>query len=265
MWEEVLQLLAEEEKNNQTMTTDERSQEEQLRTRVGDGNLLPTSGHDTAMQCTHGFTNFGKKSIIDDFTEAFRKAFIEAFKRDGGVCIENSLVESKNATMDEYAEVWNDSAMMKSAISGFLFVGTRFILDGNDSSARAAATFARYLEQWTAVTLQKTQAFICWPKVQQSALDEYTLVKFFRHRIPCSCLDEKYEEVKTITKMGICNNKQCHLPHREVERSKTMYCSRCRCVTYCSRECKIFDWSTHKPDCDCNVEMITKFEATQLK
>jgi hypothetical protein len=35
--------------------------------------------------------------------------------------------------------------------------------------------------------------------VQANRADEHTLVKFFRKRIPCSCLDEKYQEVKQIT------------------------------------------------------------------
>eukprot|EP00984_Skeletonema_dohrnii_P024737 scaffold13863_cov94-Skeletonema_dohrnii-CCMP3373.AAC.2 len=89
--------------------------------------------------------------------------------------------------------------------------------------------------------------------------DSHTCVKFFRRRISCRCLDKKYDEVKTISKMGVCFNEEC--PDRRVERNKTMYCSGCRCITYCSRACQKADWTAHKQECDEFVARIAKFEA----
>ena len=146
--------------------------------------------------------------------------------------------------------------------------GTEDFLQGNYVDARSFATIARYLEQYIAVELKHTQALYLynWPKIYETYYaDEHTHVKFLRHRIPCSCLDEKYEEVKHITKMGICYSGECSIrdKYNRVERSKAKYCSRCRCATYCSRECQIADWSRHKTDCDRNAAMIAKFEAKQ--
>ncbi len=128
--------------------------------------------------------------------------------------------------------------------------------------ARDYACFARYFEHHIAVELKKTQALINWPKIGElDKADDHTLVKFFRQRIPCSCLDEKYQEVKSIPKMSFCYNPQCNIPDRRVERGQTMYCSRCRCAVYCSRECHKADWPRHQEWCDMDVAIIAEFEA----
>ena len=163
-----------------------------------------------------------------------------------------------------FADVWHDSAKMKIAMSVCFCVGTQSMLDGDYLNARECAVFARYFEQYIAVELKQTQALKNLPKVEDTFFgDNHTLVKFYRHRIPCSCLDKKYEEVKHITKMGRCYNPQCSIPGRSLERSKTKYCSRCRCITYCSRECQIAHWTEHKPNCDINAAIVAKFEDRQ--
>ena len=79
--------------------------------------------------------------------------------------------------------------------------------------------------------------------------DEHTIVSFFKTRIPCKCLDKIRKEVKSIVKMGICNNTDCTLPDRKAERSKLLECQQCRAVYYRSSECQKADWSTHKKYC----------------
>ncbi len=155
---------------------------------------------------------------------------------------------------------------MDIVISRSLCAGTHQFLKGNYIDARSFATIARYLEQYIAVELKQTQALYNWPKIYETYYaDEHTHVKFLRHRISCSCLDEKYEEVKHITNTGICYSAECSIPdkYNRVERSKIKDCSRCRCATYCSRECQEADWSRHKPDCDRNAALIAEFEAKQ--
>ena len=173
-----------------------------------------------------------------------------------------SLIEAKNVTMDEFEGVWKDFTNMEIVMSYYLCHGTESILEGNDSYAHECAMYARYMEQWTAIYLDMTHAIMNWSKVEAMSIgDIHTCVKLFRRRIPCSCLDEKYDEVKNITEMGICYSPECKFPDGCVERSKTMYCSGCRCVTYCSRECQKASWTTHKEECDGCVARIAKFEA----
>ncbi len=214
------------------------------------------------LSCKHGADHLSLESF-HDFCLPFVTVFVEKFAttRSGGGDIDIApslcLEAAQNATMDEYPDVWSDFAKMEMAISFILGLGAQHIhmniLDDDYDSTQAqnVAAIARYLERYIAVQSKQTPAFVPLPKLLETYhADMHTLVKFFRHRIPCSCLDEKYEEVKKITKIGFCFNPQCTLPDRMTERSKTMYCSRCRNATYCSRECQVSHWPEHKPDCD---------------
>ena len=212
--------------------------------------------------CTHGFNPYSEyRDICIKLKNMFRREFYKGPPESSFMlCLENA----KKATLTEFADVWNDSVKMKIAISCYLCNGTQAVLENKYGNASDHATFARYFEQHIAVELKQSQALINWPKVDDTyEADKHTLVNFLRRRIPCSCLDKKYEEVKHITKMGFCYNPQCSIPDRKVKRSKAKYCSRCRCATYCSRECQVADWSKHKRFCDRDVAKIAEFEAKQ--
>ena len=201
--------------------------------------------------------------FLYQFLHAFGGEFWAAIEKRTSVetCLKDAYYAT---TRDKYAEVWKDSTKLTLATSFLLRMGTEAILEGKYDNARDLATFARFFEQDNAVTLIRSQALHNWPKINDAYIaDNHTLVKFFRRRIPCSCLDKKYEEVKHITKLGVCFNPQCSIEF--LERSKTKYCSRCRCATYCSRECQKADWKRHKPDCDKFTEITAEFEAKQQK
>ncbi len=245
---------AEERNNNQTTASDGQSLAVQIqRMQIGTGNTI---------QCQHGADNLPFEGIPFQFAKAFIK---ECFESTRGVdrSIWDSLITTQNATMDEFADVWNDFAHMETAVSYFLFVGAQCILKGDYQDARENAIYARFLEQHIAVNLKKNQALLNIPKIEEMWIsnDVHTLVKFFRHRIPCSCLNEKYEEVKDTAKMGLCYNLECQYPYGEVERSKTWYCSRCKCVTYCSRKCQVADFARHKMLCDEVAAKTAEFNA----
>ena len=221
-------------------------------------------------KCKHGL--FDPPVPIDifslpsfQFVTLFNESLGEADEK-GGLSFSDCLIAAKNATWDQYADVWKDSMKLEMAISVCLCVGTDAIL-GNRGSCNSAiifAAYARFFEQYIAVEVKHTQALYNWPKIGETYnADLHTLVKFFRHRNFCSCLDEKYEEVKHVAKMGRCFNPQCSIPNGDVERSKAKYCSRCRNATYCSRECQEAHWSKHKCYCDNGAARIARFEAKQ--
>ena len=220
------------------------------------------------LPCKHGAGPISSTDICFQFATIFGESFDEAIRGgryDGKAPLWASVSQAQKATLDQFAEVWHDPAKMEMAMSYLLCIGTQQYLEGEYDYARQVAAIARWLEQDTAVCLKRTQALFNVPKVDETFhSDEHTLVKFLRHRIPCSCLDAKYEEVKSITKMGLCYNPNCNFEGGEVERSKTKYCSRCRCcVTYCSRECQEDDWTNHKEKCVRGAAMISKFESEQ--
>ena len=215
------------------------------------------------LSCQHGADPqlLNTDNIVFQCVHTFGKVFNEAENHGE---LSSSLLAARAATSDEFVEVWHNSAKTEMVISILLSKGTQDLLDGKYDDARKAAAFARQFEQHNATVLQQTHSLINWPKIfEMYYADMHTLVKFFWKRIPCSCLDEKCQEVKDITKMGYCWSPHCKFPNRMMERNKTKYCSRCRNAVYCSRECQEADWSRHKCHCDLCTEVIAKFEARQ--
>lgn len=184
----------------------------------------------------------------------FYKHFYKCHKDDSADqdAVIGALLKARESTKDEYSDVWNEAAKMKQVISYFLYNGTMHILDENITSARTSAFIARFYDQWLKVNVHQSQACIDSLKMIETFLyyDMHSRVKYFWRRIPCSCLDERYKEVKSTPKMGQCCNTKCAHPDAKVERSKLRCCSRCRSVTYCSRGCQRADWSVHKKFCD---------------
>ena len=238
----------------------ERRRESNKQTANSSGQLLSAQllqSQFDEKECMHGFD-----SDSFEFMRAFDLSFLSARRNSDGRTLRGCIADAKKATMDKFADAWNDFNMIDTAMSFFLGLGTQQYLDGMYDDARLFATYARYFEQYIAVAFKQTQALQNWPKIEDTYVaDDHTLVKFFRNRIPCSCLDEKYQEVKNIPKMGYCVNPQCSIADKRVERSKAKYCSRCRCVTFCSRECQVAVWSMHKSDCDKFAEIIAEFQA----
>ena len=219
--------------------------------------------------CMHGFDPFPDDDIcikfirafVHEFYECLRKIY-EAGRKDKRELIE-CLLKAREVTKEEYSEVWNSADKMKQVISYFLYNGTMLTLDGD--YANHSALFARFFEEWLKVKVHKSQACIDWPKVLECgiALCKRALLKYFWRRIRCSCLDARYEEVKSIPKMGVCSNPYCTHPNRTVQRSKLRCCSRCRSVTYCSHECQATDWPVHKEFCDEVAATRAEFDASQ--
>ena len=112
--------------------------------------------------------------------------------------------------------------------------------------------------------MRKSKALMNWAKIAElDCADDHTLVQFFRKRIPCACLDEKYKAVKSVKKMGICRNKTCSQPGNLVERSKMFCCTQCGEANYCSIECQKDDWKSHKEVCERMAKVKAAFDSEQ--
>ena len=150
------------------------------------------------------------------------------------------------ATKDEYADVFDTK--LDTVVSILLFSGTRCILGRDNLSPQLYASIACYFDEWLAVTFHETKATPCWTRIiELESADDHTLVQYFRKRIPCSCLDAKYNEFKSVKKMGRCCNPNCS-QGRRVERSKMFSCTRCGATNYCSVECQRTDWKVHSSE-----------------
>ena len=211
-----------------------------------------------------------------------RRLFLELFVDEYNACyasnirIDHIFRRAYEATKPKFAEVWNDPDKIQYLVSCYLNLAVDKILVGDyPSSGGGSAMLASFFEQWAAVVVDAKEAqascdwnifeAMCdWSKiVELFNCDEHTLVSFCRKRIPCKCLDSKYKEVKSITKMGICHNGSCSLPGHNAPRSEMLCCTQCRKANYCSRECQVAHWPLHRPDCECNTRKVAALKSFQ--
>ena len=195
-------------------------------------------------KCEHGLVQLsaGEEKICLEFINEYLAAFTS--QKD----VEVATFVMCHATKDKYADVY--FSKLESVVSILLASGTQSILDGRNDIAQRYAMLAAHFGEMIAVGLRKTKSVPKTAKVLElDSADDHTLVSFYRKRITCTCLDEKYKEVKSITKMGICFNLNCSHPDRKVERSKMFSCSRCNFAKYCSVECQKAAWKTHRQNC----------------
>ena len=213
--------------------------------------VIPTAEHrDEIETCNHGYVSVEDGHICRKLIDACLRAADDARKRG-----ENELVAATKTTMQDYPEVLQDPDKLNLVTQHFVWIGMNCILNGRNDDARWCASFAKYFEfvrlevsHYLGDTEGHAQGASKITELQSA--DERTLVKFFRSRIPCSCLDEKYKQVKPIIKIGLCRSDQCSLPGKKVARNAMIYCTRCSLVNYCCRECQVDDWKRHKKDCD---------------
>ncbi len=195
-------------------------------------------------KCRHGFDD--ASTICEEFIATFITAFLSNPEDDMDMA--DAFKTAHAATAGEkFADVY--SFKLETVVSNFSAFGADSFLGGNIDSAQFYAALAFYFEELIAVDVEKTKVFVNWTKVVELTdyADDHTLAKFFRKRIPCHCLDEKYKEVKSVKKMGMCCNPNCSV--RNVERSKMLCCTGCGICNYCSIECQKNDWKKHKKFC----------------
>ena len=169
---------------------------------------------------------------------------------------------AREATRVKYPEVCADPAKLKMLVSFHLYMATQSVLEGEMIVAKTYAAMAFHLEECLAISFDKTRATLTGAKLLElQSGDDHTLVQYLRKNIPCQCLDAKYEQVKSITKIGFCCNDQCSLPNRRVERRSMVYCTRCRDANYCSRECQEAAWQLHKKQCHAIVDAKAKLDS----
>ncbi len=212
------------------------------------------SAEKEALGCCHGYG----KAEAD--IGAFANTFISYLCSDDELGLYEGLTAATTAIKLKYSHVWHNVSKLKMVVSFFASAGTQCFLEGDFDNARFLTAIACHFCNISSM-MSGDQATIKSKMFELFQCDEHTLVKYLRQNIPCSCLDDKYEEVKSITKMGVCFNSQCNLPNREVERSKMLSCARCGDANYCSRECQKAAWPEHKELCNLNADLNAKWKS----
>ncbi len=156
--------------------------------------------------------------------------------------------------------VWGYTSKVELVLSLLIFTATENVRSGDHRKACHLAAFAAVLKEDMEYTIGIKAVFNGSKGAELIHADEHTLVKYLRKSIFCECLDEKYKQVKSITKLGYCHNPRCSLPNRyKVERNTMLYCTRCRSANYCSAACQEEDWPEHRTLCDENVVLNAAF------
>ena len=212
--------------------------------------------------CTHGCPSLspGEVTFCQDFIDSFTAVFLSLSAEK--VDAKKALHAATEATLEVYEEIY--ASKLDTVISIFLCNGTQALLDGNNGRAQLHSMIACHLESFMAVTWHKTVTMANVTKLADLiSADDHTLVSYYRKRISCSCLDQKYEEVKSVKKMGRCYNQNCSHPGGKVERSKMFSCTRCGVASYCSVECQRAAWKEHREKCDKIVQVKAAFNTNQ--
>jgi hypothetical protein len=198
--------------------------------------------------CCHGIPYTSTSLDLSSFLDTFQKECNVAKKGIG-----EKIRAAYNATKKVYPFLTESfGTSMEMVMTIFLSTGTQLAILGDYENASQYAAIAYFFEQHVTCSLSEhIPSPLHWAKVHElfTEPDEHTLFGFFRKRISCHCLNQKYKEVKSIAKMGLCFNKECSLPGRKVERNAMTSCSGCRSANYCSRACQKADWPKHKFYC----------------
>ncbi len=244
-----------EEEQAALVANQDRSLESQMQ-RLTIDDLLGKSG--VQVQCRHGLElESGEEELCIAFLEAFRVACIDE-RLNGST---HPLVAGMLATKATFASVWKDVEKLRQIVQFCVSNGTQWILDDDEDEARRMPILAYFIEQNIAAEFFSQRTIQVCRIEELCSCDLHTLVSFFRKRIPCKCLDEKYKEVKSVKKMGSCSNPDCSLPGRKVERNKILLCAQCNQLGYCSRACQKAHWKEHKKLCREIADLKAEFDA----
>jgi len=202
--------------------------------------------------CSHGFRHdlLPYMRVCGPFIHVFTETYRKFMSIDTEGNLINALNAAQHATQAPiFVPVWKDLSKLEWMTSFFVTEGTKQLLQGNETMARHSAVMANHFEQSMAIANGDQLEILSTKMVELLNGDVKTLVKYYRQRIPCGCLDDKHEEVKSVTRLGFCCNAACPIPGRVVERKKMLCCTQCCVANYCSRECQVAHWPNHKDSC----------------
>lgn len=234
-------------KRNKGQTRKAQQQQQQQQLQDALQQLIPVG-------CTHGC----KRSLRAYMLNAFIAWHKEAQKLRTvpkhtvpAICIVTSF-RAIEITHDMFPRIWNDGSDREIARRFFVSYRTKCLLEGDSDFAKAAAIAAIVAESYQPSETNNfdPQAIIEADKHFMNIKDAVrgchrSLVRFFKKRIPCACLDGQYQSaVASRPKTGVCDN--CMQRH---DRKDLMDCSRCSTSQYCSRKCQGAHWAFHKPFC----------------
>ena len=134
-------------------------------------------------------------------------------------------------------------------VSALIAIGSELVLQGaidTDEYVVKAIAFSEALRQSQMTFLHRTQPAVYHARIEDLRYaDIRRRISYMKKRIPCSCVDAEYKEVKSLPKTGLCSG--CG---GNYELSSLKSCGSCRKAHYCSKACQKADWKRHKEECN---------------
>lgn len=211
--------------------------------------------------CTHGWNprQYPEEHDCHKFIQAAysKKAILSA--ATAGSAVQAAAV----VTNEEYPNVWKDAAGLEWISKAFVSIATEMYdfgrasmafkvkNDANEVDYLIAIGFSELIQQSIAVDLDHTLPTVYWARIYELLrADRRRIISYLKKRIPCSCLDEMYEEVKTLPKTGTCSNfLGCKILGGRLNIVDMWSCGRCRRDHYCGEACQKARWGIHKECC----------------
>ena len=135
------------------------------------------------------------------------------------------------------------------AIEIFTRIGVNILLDGQGAHECAVAIVLLEGVEICSNGVEKEELILdanALAKLRDLGSGDRDVIRFFSKRIKCGCLKEIYAKSKESqnSKTGLCC--QCKTT---VERKSLLVCSNCKVAQFCSKECHVTHWASHKDFC----------------
>ena len=222
------------------------------------------------LTCPHGFpTPPSSADPIHIFRREYANGLIEEINEKKGTKSITIIHDNicKRLHKMGLSHLWDNEEKAKRISSALVSFGTDCIQvdDTEWWTAAIIAISVKTLELTGSLSPPETHSDILsshkWlvsqPEMAKFMMDSLVgdkkreLSKFFLKRNGCSCLKQKYKDIKAEQpKQGACA--KCN---EFKDRAKLMLCQGCKVMNYCSKKCQRADWANHKEYCRAIAEV----------
>jgi len=174
----------------------------------------------------------------DEVLSVSEKCLVVKWRMQSGTYVLNDIHDQGRT------KLLSDPTKRKQVLDILLALGTDYVLTDNYAMATSVA-----------IACLKVELFGCMKGSDKSdeyargMIDDYerACIKFFYRNANCSCLKEKWNQAKSLPKIGYCGNLECSVI---METKDFLLCHACKITSYCSEECQKIDWSRHRGMCE---------------